>query len=124
MARRMPRCRLPLERLAQLTVPSLKLLEEAHVLDRDDRLGGEGPQELDLALREGALRAGHVEGAEGATIPEHRDDDQAAEPLGLRELAKPGWNTGIMRDVRAVDHGGVANRAGPKVPSSRPVGNR
>ena len=49
----LPRRRLLLQRLGQLAVPRLELLEEPHVLDRDHRLVGEGLEELDLLAGEG-----------------------------------------------------------------------
>src|SRR6266849_7080687 len=45
---------LPTERLRQVAVAGLQLLEQAHVLDGDDGLVGEGLQKGDLALREEA----------------------------------------------------------------------
>ena len=42
-----------LERLGQLAVPRLELLEQPHVLDRDHRLVGEGLQQRDLRVGEG-----------------------------------------------------------------------
>src|SRR5262245_53106814 len=48
------RCGLMLQGLAQFRVALLDLLEQSHVLDRDDRLVGEGFEELDLLFREGA----------------------------------------------------------------------
>ncbi len=41
-----------LQRVGQVPVPGLELLEQAHVLDGDDRLVGEGLQQLDLLVRE------------------------------------------------------------------------
>ena len=59
-----------LERLGQLAVPRLELLEQPYVLDRDHRLVGEGPEELDLALGEGRPSGRDTfEGAEDATFP-------------------------------------------------------
>ena len=47
-AEHLGRCRLMLQRLAQFCVALLDLLEQPHVLDRDDRLIGEGFEKLDL----------------------------------------------------------------------------
>src|SRR5262249_40988351 len=44
--------RLLLQRLGQLAVPRLQLLEQPDVLDGDDRLGGEGLEERDLLVGE------------------------------------------------------------------------
>ena len=107
------RRRLALERLGQLAVPRLELLEEPHVLDRDHRLGGEGPEELDLAVREAALRAGHVEGAEGATIPAASGRRPGSgSPRRARDSRSQVGTSGIAQKVREVDHRCVANRAG------------
>src|SRR5262249_40354700 len=46
------RGRLMLQSLAQFRVALLDLLEQSHVLDRDDRLVGEGFDQLDLRRRE------------------------------------------------------------------------
>src|SRR5690348_6953243 len=52
------RCGLLIECRGQVAVPSLQLLEEAHVLDGDHGLVGESLEEGDLALAEGLyLRA-------------------------------------------------------------------
>src|SRR5262245_26564106 len=53
-AKHLGRCGLMLQSLAQFRVALLDLLEQSHVLDRDDRLVGEGFEELDLLFREGA----------------------------------------------------------------------
>ena len=42
--------RLPLQRLAEVVVARLQLLEQAHVLDGDDRLVGEGLEQRDLLV--------------------------------------------------------------------------
>ena len=39
--------------LRQVLIARLKLCEQPHVLDRDDRLVGEGPQQFDLPIAEG-----------------------------------------------------------------------
>ena len=44
------RRRLLVQRLGQLAVPGLELLEQPDVLDRDDRLVGEGLQQRDLLV--------------------------------------------------------------------------
>src|SRR4029450_1038695 len=45
--------RLLLQRLDQVAVAGVELLEEPHVLDGDDGLVSEGPQELDVTDGEG-----------------------------------------------------------------------
>ena len=51
-AEHLGRCRLMLQRLAQFRVALLDFLEQAHVLDGDDRLVGEGFEQLDLLVGE------------------------------------------------------------------------
>ena len=45
--------RLLLQRLREVAVARLQLLEQPHVLDGDDRLVGEGLEQRDLLVREG-----------------------------------------------------------------------
>src|SRR4026208_217660 len=62
--------RLLLEGLAEVAVARLQLLEEADVLDRDDRLGGKGLQEPDLPVGEGPhLLAAHRQDADCGALP-------------------------------------------------------
>ena len=51
-AEHLGRRRLMLQRLAQFRVALAEFLEQAHVLDGDDGLGGEGFEQLDLFVRE------------------------------------------------------------------------
>src|SRR5215471_1723032 len=68
-----------LEGLGQLAVPRLELREQAHVLDGDDRLVGEGSQQRYLSLRErSSLGSSDADGADGPTFPEHGHDEIAA----------------------------------------------
>ena len=72
--------RLLLERL-------LRLLEQAHVLDRDDGLVGEGLQQLDLLVRETAARPAAADGdrAERPALAQHRHgDDWRGNPAARR----------------------------------------
>ena len=58
-----------LQRLRQLGIPYLQLVEQAHVLDGDDRLGGEGFQDLDLLVREQTrLRSHDRDRANGVAV--------------------------------------------------------
>ncbi len=71
--------RLLLQGLGQLAVPGLELREQPHVLDRNDRLVGEGLEQRDLRL-----------GEESAFLP--RDDD--------RPIGSPSRSMGTARAVR------------------------
>ena len=51
-AEHLGRCRLMLQGLAQFCVALLQFLEQPHVLDRDDRLIGEGFEQSDLLVGE------------------------------------------------------------------------
>src|SRR5262244_3569819 len=96
---------LRVERRPQLTVARLQLREQAHVLDRDDGLVGEGLQELDLAIGERpGLGARHLDDADGSTLPQH-GDEEAASPADRAAQ-------GLMLVLRVeVDIGYVDNRA-------------
>src|SRR5262249_23985960 len=62
----------------QVTVASLQLSKQPHVLDRDHRLGSEGPQEIELRLRErSGLDAADSNRSDRFAVPQHRDDQQA-----------------------------------------------
>ena len=70
--------RLPLERL-------LRLVEQAHVLDRDHRLAGEGLEELHLLVAEqSGVGTGNGDGADGLTFAHHRHAERGAKPGQLR----------------------------------------
>jgi hypothetical protein len=43
-------------RASQVVIARFQLLEQSHVFDGDDRLVGEGAEQIDLAVREGAGR--------------------------------------------------------------------
>jgi hypothetical protein len=67
---------LPLQRL-------LRLVEQAHVLDRDHCLVGKGLEQIDLALwRLAGLGPGDAEGAHRHVVLQHRDADDAPPRLG------------------------------------------
>ena len=50
-AEHLGRCRLMLQRLAQFCIAFLQFFEQAHVLDGDDSLIGEGLKQLNLLIR-------------------------------------------------------------------------
>jgi hypothetical protein len=99
------RCLL-LERLGQLAIPRPELLEQARVLDRDHRLGGEGLDQRDLALRERS-GLGPIEGQrpDRFAFPEQRDAQAGANPLALDRRPSLGELGGEvqLREVRDVD---------------------
>ena len=103
--------RLLLERDAQVAVACLQLPEQAHVLDGDDGLIGEGFQKLDLAWRERARRRSRdVDHADGGALSHHGNRDHAA------EAARPGGRgkhvLGVLEHIRDLDD--LAVQDGPR----------
>ncbi len=103
---------LPLERL-------LRLVEQTHVLDRDDRLVGEGFQEPDLSVRKRLhLQPCDVDGADRRIAPHHRYGEDAA-------VADRAGALGLLRIVRHVlrvgdrDDAPLENRTRREALSSR-----
>ncbi len=71
--------RLLLERLGEIAVSLLQLLEEPDVLDGDDRLVGERLEELDLPVREGSgLARDDGDRPDRDAVAQHRDGHGAA----------------------------------------------
>ena len=67
------RRRLMLQSLAQFCVALLDLLEQPHVLDGDDGLGGEGLEQLDLLVGERTnFRSANHNRPDGSTLPQQR----------------------------------------------------
>ena len=73
--------------LRELARSCLDLVEQAHVLDRDHRLVGEGRDELDLLVRERPHR----------TARQHDDADRGA--LAQQRHAQNGAVAGLLLDV-------------------------
>src|SRR5215471_13438519 len=72
--------RLLLQGLGEVAVAELQLLEQAHVLEGDDRLVGECLQEGDLLIGEGPwLPAPGADGTDGDTLPEDRHGEDGAQ---------------------------------------------
>src|SRR5262249_41673394 len=80
---------LPFERLGQLAIARLELVEEPHVLDRDHGLVREGLEERDLTLREWS-RFGppDSEDPEHSPLAQHRYEDATAPPHRSGELVE------------------------------------
>ncbi len=77
-----------IQRVRQVTVARLELLEETHVLDRDDRLVGEGLEQGDLALGEGPrLGAANADHADGHAFSHQGDAEYRAMAQAPRGLA-------------------------------------
>src|SRR5262245_43890299 len=80
-----------LYRAGQLRGPRLELLEEAHVLNRDDRLVGERGRQVDLLLSERPnFGSPNHDGTDEQALSEHRDTHdctEASDPLCF-ELSK------------------------------------
>ena len=70
-----------LARLGELTALVLDFVEQPHVLDRDCGLVGEGLNQLDLLVGEGAhLGAGQGEHADRHALAQHRYTEGRANP--------------------------------------------
>ena len=68
-----------LQRLAQFCIALLNLLEQPHVLDRDDRLIGEGFEKLDLRRGEGThLGATRAQRSNEFPLLTKRNDQEGA----------------------------------------------
>ena len=86
-----------LERLGQLAVARLQLGEQADVLDRDDRLVGEGLEQRDLLVGERAnLLATDEDGADGRAVAEQRHGEDG--PVAGTRL-----EGSADREIRLVD---------------------
>ncbi len=71
--------RLLLQGFAELAAARLHLLEQAHVLNRDDRLVGEGLEQLDLSSgKASSLYFRHGDRADRLAVLQHRDSHDAA----------------------------------------------
>ena len=81
--------RLLLECLGEIAVARIQLLEQAHVLQRDDGLVGEGLRQLDLPVRE-RRAPGEGDRADGRGLTDHRDSHDAAEAGGPRNRRRVG----------------------------------
>ncbi len=114
-AQDLARCRLALERLHQVPVPHLELVEQPDVLDGDHGLVGERRDQLDLFVGEGFdPRLPHDDDAEQRIVAQQRnceDRPVAAEPLDLAALV-----TGDGENVVPVD----GPRRMPAVPEIDP----
>src|SRR5215468_6436101 len=64
--------RLLFERFSEVAITGLKLCKQPHILNGDDRLVGEGLQELDLRGREWSwFSAGNSDGTDRHSFPQH-----------------------------------------------------
>ena len=96
------RCRrLLLQRLAQFGGACLHLLEQAHILDRDHRLVGEGLDESDLTRTEGADSLAHQDDrARDLAAMEQRNSERGAD-RGIAERSES--VLGVCPDVGNVN---------------------
>ena len=103
--------RLLLERLGEVAVPGLQLLEEADVLDGDDGLGGEGLEELDLLVGERAeLHAAEQDRADRHPLAQEGSGERGSVAVPLRvgrALRELGVGRGeiVHVDELPIDHG-------------------
>ena len=100
-----------LQRLRQIARPRLHLVEQAHVLDGDHGLIGEGLEEVDLALGEWAsLPTCDHEYADNGIVALHRDSQRRAKvKAGASEARRY-----LRIDVRIIEQvGNAMHLAGP-----------
>ena len=109
--------RLLLQRLGKILVARLQLLEQAHVLDGDDRLVGKAGDQLDLPLRE-RTDTEPVEGEDSdqASLSDHGNRQQRAEAESLPEI--PPLVLRVREDVGDMD--GSTLHGGPARPGASP----
>jgi len=107
------RCRLLFQGLGELPVARLQVREEAHVLDRDDGLVGEGLQERDLAVGEwSGNQTGGTDGAYHLPFLQHRGSERTAKaghsgqsPVGVFRVVEEGRDMGDgLRQDRPASH--------------------
>ena len=102
---------LPLEGLGELAVAGLQLVEEPRVLDRDDRLVGEGLEQADLLRRELAdSAAADPDRADASSLPQHRREDDGFEAHDLAAAAGVHGDVHPALDVGAMDHAALQDR--------------
>jgi len=81
---------LPIERLDEVTIASLQVLEETHVLDRDDGLIGEGLEQRDFVVGEAAgLPSSHGDRPERFVVTEKGHRHHASIPASTGDGAHP-----------------------------------
>src|SRR5215468_9693128 len=105
--------RLRVERRGQLAVARLQLREQPHILNGDDGLVGEGPEQSDLVVREPAgLATGHRDRPDGPVVAEHWHRSPASVATETSVGARGFWPSGIAVGVGDVDWPPLANRQG------------
>ena len=94
--------RLLFERLGEVGVLGLKIVDQPGVLDRNHGLVGEGGHEVDLLVAEGAdLGPVHEEHADQIVLFQHRDARRGS--LAAHPLGHLGFVLGVGEDVDDVD---------------------
>src|SRR5262249_22222978 len=98
--------RLLLQRLREIAVAHRQLLEQAHVLDGDDSLVGEGLQELDAARREGGdVPVADTNGTHHLRFAPEGYHYDAATPPGAPAWENPRkWQALVRLGIGDVDH--------------------
>src|SRR5262249_12529375 len=93
----------------QISCPLLQLCKEPHVLDSDDRLVGEGLEQCDLLIGEGArFTARDREGTDAFTSPHHGDDEQTTIAKIVCQLSVA---IRVPFGIRHMHDGSVKNRS-------------
>src|SRR5215467_12417961 len=110
------RRRLLLQRLGQVLIASLELLEQPHVLDGDDGLVGEGLEQRDLLVGERPyLISVDCDDTEQRSRSDHRDRHDTSD--GVDQVLHPKCVLGLAQRIFDVDgltlEGGTPRRATP-----------
>src|SRR5262249_36571296 len=91
----------------------LRLVEQAHILNGNDGLIGEGLQECDLAVGEW-FKARQTHGTDGHAVPKHRYEDEASIPH--RHGKRAGlWEAIFCREVGNMTDAAIKNGASVRV---------
>ncbi len=111
-----------LEGLGEVAVLGLELREQADILDGDDRLVGEGLEQLDLRVGEQAWsRARDEDHADDLTLADHGDPERTAVAARSRRALLP--ILGVSQDIRDVDDGAGRRARAETVSSPGRMGN-
>jgi len=119
-AKDLARRRLLVERLGEVAVARLQLLEQAHVLNGDDGLVGEGLEERDLPLAEELnLRSAELDAADGDTPSQQRNAENRAKAEPPRVLDRVGKLAVFVLEVGDLYRARLEHRSAPDRPADQ-----
>ncbi|HEY4956276.1 MAG TPA: hypothetical protein VII31_00555, partial [Caldimonas sp.] len=110
-----------LQRLGDVPIARLELLEHLRVPDRDHRLVGEGLEQLDVTRGERArLAPRHADQADGHLMTQQRNHQLAAPAALARHVANPPRHAGLGFRVRDLGDAALAHRHVDRTVGERP----